>query len=415
MIVAGQRAPTFRFVMPALLLRNARLLTLRGAAGPRRGPALRDLGVVPQGEVLVAEGKIVAVGEKVEAPADAEVIDALGRVLMPGFVDCHTHACWAGDRLDEWEKKLNGVPYLEILKSGGGIHATVRAVREATQKQLAALLRERLGQMLRGGTTTVEVKSGYGLTTEAELKMLRAIRRAASDWPGTVVPTALLGHAVEGDPDEYSRMVVKEMLAEVSREFPDIAVDAFCEKEAWSVEACVRLFEKARKHHPLRVHTDQFNSLGMIPEAIRLHARSVDHLEAANRADLQALAESQTFGVILPCSGLHTDQRFARAGFFADRGGALALATNCNPGSSPTHSMPLAIALAVRFCGLQPAEAIVAATANPAALLGFSDRGTIEVGKRADLVLLHHKDERQLAHELGGNPVDLVICGGVKM
>lgn len=396
----------------SLLIRNARLLTLAGAPGPRRGPALRELGVIPQGEVLVADGKIAAIGEKVEAPAEAEVIDAAGRVLMPGFVDCHTHACWAGDRLDEWEKKLNGVPYLEILKAGGGIHSTVRAVREATQKQLAASLRERLGQMLRGGTTTVEVKSGYGLNTEAELKMLRAIRRAASDWPGTVIPTALLGHAFEGDLEEYARMVTKETLAEISREFPDIAVDAFCEKEAWSVEACVRLFEKARKHHPIRVHADQFNPLGMIPEAIRLHARSVDHLEASTKADLTALAESNTFGVILPCTGFHTDQRFAKAGFFADRGGALALATNCNPGSSPTHSMPLAIALAVRFCGLLPAEAIVAATVNPAALLGLGDRGTIEVGKRADLILLHHKDERQLAYELGGNPVDLVICGG---
>jgi imidazolonepropionase len=400
--------------MSALHIRNARILTLRGEPGPRRGPALRDLGVIPHGEVIVADGKITAIGEKLESPAGAEVIDAAGRVLMPGFVDCHTHACWAGDRLDEWEKKLNGVPYLEILKAGGGIHSTVRAVREATQKQLAASLRERLGQMLRGGTTTVEVKSGYGLNTETELKMLRAIRRAASDWPGTVVPTALLGHAVEGDLEDYSRMVTKEMLAEVSREFPDIAVDAFCEKEAWSVEACVRLFEKARKHHPVRVHADQFNSLGMIPEAIRMHARSVDHLEATTKADLCALAASNTFGVILPCTGFHTDQRFAKAGFFADQGGALALATNCNPGSSPTHSMPLAIALAVRFCGLLPAEAIVAATINPATLLGLTDRGSIEVGKRADLILLQHKDERQLAYELGGNPVDLVICGGLR-
>jgi imidazolonepropionase len=400
--------------MSALHIRNARILTLRGEPGPRRGPALRDLGVIPHGEVIVADGKITAIGEKLESPAGAEVIDAAGRVLMPGFVDCHTHACWAGDRLDEWEKKLNGVPYLEILKAGGGIHSTVRAVREATQKQLAASLRERLGQMLRGGTTTVEVKSGYGLNTETELKMLRAIRRAASDWPGTLVPTALLGHAVEGDLEDYSRMVTKEMLAEVSREFPDIAVDAFCEKESWSVEACVRLFEKARKHHPVRVHADQFNSLGMIPEAIRMHARSVDHLEATTKADLCALAASNTFGVILPCTGFHTDQRFAKAGFFADQGGALALATNCNPGSSPTHSMPLAIALAVRFCGLLPAEAIVAATINPATLLGLTDRGSIEVGKRADLILLQHKDERQLAYELGGNPVDLVICGGLR-
>lgn len=398
----------------SLLFRNARILTLAlpGQTGPRRGKLLRELGVIPQGEVLVVGDKIAAVGPKVEAPADAQVIDAAGRVLMPGFVDCHTHACWAGERLDEWEKKLNGVPYLDILKAGGGIHATVRAVREATQKQLAASLRERLGQMLRGGTTTVEVKSGYGLNTEAELKMLRAIRRAASDWPGTVVATALLGHAVEGDVDDYSRMVTKEMLAEVSREFPDIPVDAFCEKEAWTVEACVRFFEKARKHHPIRVHADQFNSLGMIPEAIRMHARSVDHLEASTKADLTALAESNTFGVILPCTGLHTDQRFAKAGFFADRGGALALATNYNPGSSPTHSMPLAIAVAVRFCGLLPTEAITAATYNPAQLLGYGDRGSIEVGKRADLLLLHHKDERQLAYELGGNPVDVVVCGG---
>jgi imidazolonepropionase len=396
-------------------IRHARILTLRGDAGPRRGRALRELGVIPQGEVLVADGRIAAVGETVEAPAGAEVIDAAGRVLMPGFVDCHTHACWAGDRLDEWVRKLEGVPYLDILKAGGGIHATVRAVRAATQKQLAAALRERLGRMLRDGTTTVEVKSGYGLDTENELKMLRAIRRAAAEWSGTVVPTALLGHAVEGDPEEYTRKVVKEMLAEVSREFPDIAVDAFCEQEAWSVEACVRLFEKARKHHPVRVHADQFNSLGMVPEAIRLHARSVDHLEASTKADLTALAESATFGVVLPATGFHTDQRFARAGFFVDRGGALALATNCNPGSSPTHSMPFAIALAVRFCGLRPEEAIAAATVNPARLLGFTDRGTIEPGQRADLVLLQHRDERQLAYELGGNPVDLVLCGGQRV
>jgi imidazolonepropionase len=412
----------------ALLIRNARILTLAPSTGstgspqagsgqaaptrPRRGKELGELGLVPQGDVLVADGKIAAVGAKVEVPAGTEVIEAQGRVLMPGFVDCHTHACWAGDRLAEWEMKLNGVPYLEILKKGGGIHSTVKAVREATQKQLAANLRARLTLMLRDGTTTVEVKSGYGLTTEAELKMLRAIRRAAGDWAGTVVATALLGHAFEGDLEEYARMVVKEMLPEVSKEFPDIPVDAFCEEGAWSLDACVRLFEKAAKHHPLRVHTDQFNSRGMIPEAIRLFARSVDHLEAATKTDLTALAKSQTMGVILPCTGFHTDGRYARAGFLVDAGGAIALATNCNPGSSPTHSMPFAIALAVRFCGLSPAEAIAAATVNAAAVLGLSDRGTIETGRRADLILLCHKDERLLAYEVGGNPVDTVICGG---
>lgn len=395
-----------------LHLRNARILTLNGGAEPRRGQALGELGVIPAGDVVVTDGRIAAVGPNLPAPADATVIEANGRVLMPGFVDCHTHACWAGDRLDEWEMKRRGVPYLEILKKGGGIHATVRAVREATQKQLAANLRDRLAAMLREGTTTVEVKSGYGLTTEAELKMLRAIRRAAADWPGTVVPTALLGHAFEGDLDTYARMVVKEMLPEIVKEFPDIAVDAFCEKEAWSVEACVKLFEKAHKHHPIRVHADQFNPLGMIPEAIRLFARSVDHLEASRKDDLIALAKSPTVGVILPCTGFHTDGRYARAGFFVDQGGALALATNCNPGSAPVHSMPFAIALAVRHCGLTPAEAIVAATVNAAAVLGLKDRGRIEPGLRADLILLHHKDERLLAYEVGGNPVDRVICNG---
>ncbi|WP_438483533.1 imidazolonepropionase [Oleiharenicola lentus] len=395
-----------------LLIRNARLLTLAQGARPRRGKEMSELSIIPVGDVLVTEGKIAAFGAKVTAPPDTETIDAQGRVVMPGFVDCHTHACWAGERMSEWLLQLSGTPYSEILKKGGGIHATVNAVREATQKQLAANLRDRLALMLREGTTTVEVKSGYGLTTEAELKMLRAIRRAASEWPGTVVATALLGHAFEGDLDTYARMVVKEMLAEVSREFPDIAIDAYCEDGAWSVEACVKLFEKAGKHHPLRVHADQFTSLGMIPEAIRLGVRSIDHLEAARKNDLLALAASRVIGVMLPCTGFQVDGRYARAGFLAEQGGAVALATNCNPGSSPSHSMPLAIALAVRFCGLTPAEAIAAATVNAAAVLGLNDRGTLAVGQRADLILLRHKDERALTYELGGNPVDLVVCGG---
>jgi imidazolonepropionase len=395
-----------------LYIRNARILTLGSGSRPRRGRELGELGVITQGEVLVEGDRIAAVGPKVEAPAGAEVVEAQGRVLMPGFVDCHTHACWAGDRVGEWEQKLGGVSYRKILESGGGIHSTVRAVREATKKQLAANLKTRLEAMLRSGTTTVEIKSGYGLQTEAELKMLRAIVRAGSEWQGTVVPTALLGHAFEGDPDEYARMVVKEMLPEVSKEFPDITVDAWCEKGAWSVDACVKFFTKAAKHHPIRVHTDQFTSLGMVPEAVKLFARSVDHLEASKKADLELLAKSPTFGVILPCSGFQTDGRYTRAGFFVDAGGALALATNCNPGTAPTHSMPFAIALAVRFCGITPAEAIAATTVNAATLLGFNDRGTIAPGQRADLILLCHKDERHLAYELGGNPVDLVVAGG---
>jgi imidazolonepropionase len=397
----------------SLLVRRARLLTLATGARPRRGPALRELGIVACGDVLVRDGKIAAVGPDLPAPGDAEIVEADGRVLMPGFVDCHTHACWAGDRIGEWAEVLGGTPYLDILKRGGGIHTTVRAVRAATEAQLAAAFRERLERILRAGTTTVEVKSGYGLTTEAELKMLHAIRRGGFGWPGTVVPTALLGHAIEGDPGVYTQMVVNEMLPAVAREFPGITVDAYCERAAWPVAACVRLFERAREFGlPVRVHTDQFNSLGLIPEALRLRATSVDHLEAITDADLAALTASDTIGVVLPVSAFETDRRFAPGRRLVDSGGSVALATNCNPGNAPTHSMPLAIALAVRCCGLTPAEAITAATVNAASVLGLTDRGMIAVGQRADLVLLRHRDERLLAYELGDNPVDLVICDG---
>ena len=395
-----------------LLIRNARILTLAGDTRPRRGAAMRELGVIPAGDVRVVEGTIEAVGPKLEAPEGTEVIEARGRVLMPGFVDCHTHACWAGDRYEEWERRLGGVPFRDVLQGGGGPAATVRAVRAETKKQLASGLKPRLDAMLREGTTTVEIKSGFGVTTEEELKLLRAMVRAGHDWPGTIVPTALLGGAFEGALEDHARMVVKEMLPEVAREFPDIAVDAICERDAWSVEACVRLFEKAKKHHPIRVQADRFSSLGMVPEAIRLGARSVDHLEAATKADLQLLAQSRTSAVILPCSGFDGHGRYARAGFFVDAGGAVALGTDCGPGAPPTYSMPFAIALAVRFCGLSPAEAITAATVNAAAVLGLSDRGTIVPGQRADLALLHHTDERMLAYEIGGNPVDLVLCAG---
>jgi imidazolonepropionase len=409
----------------SLFIRNARILTLaQPNAGPslsassraRRGAALRELAVIPRGSVLIVEDKIAAVSPDLAAPGDAEVIDADGRVLMPGFVDCHTHACWAGDPLSDWEQQLSGISSAEITRRGGGFHAIVRAVREATRKQLAAALRIRLDQMLRGGTTTAEVKSGYGLTTEAELKMLHAIQRAAQEWPGTIVPTALLGHGIEGDVAAHTRMVVREMLPAIWHEFSGITIDASCAEDGWPVEACVRLFDRAGKHGlPLRVHADQAKPTGMIPEALRLHLRSVDHLENATKADMIALASSDTFGVFSPITSFHTAGRYARAGAFADSGGLVALATDYNPLTAPSHSVPFAIALAVRCCGLTPAEAITASTLNAAALLGFTDRGTIEPGQRADVILLRHRDERQLAHELGGNPVDCVVSGGKRI
>ncbi len=401
---------------PPLLIRNARVLTLAGGA-PRRGDSMADLGVLDRADVLVEHGKVSAVGTlDAGIPPGCAVIEAGGRVLMPAFIDAHTHACWAGDRLDEWEMKQRGATYLDLLKAGGGIMATVRAVRAATADELADALAERFGWMMREGTSAAEVKSGYGLTTEDELKMLRAARRVGEDRPGRIFPTACIGHAIDKAQTGFIDRTISETLPAVHAEFPGIPVDAYCEDGAWSLAECVRLFEAAAAlGHPIRVHADQFNSLGMIPEALRLGALSVDHLEASTPNELEMLAASDTFGVMLPCSGFHTDGRYADGRRFIDAGGKLVIATNANPGSAPCFSIPMAIALAVRHLGITAAEAICACTINAAALLGLDDAGRIEPGARADLVLLRTTDERELGHTFGGNPVDLAFLGGARV
>ncbi len=414
----------------ALLIRDARVLRLSRGVRPRRGPQMSDLAVLDRGDVLIEGDKIVAVGQHLSHPPRARMIEGGGRVLMPGFVDCHTHACWAGDRLDEWGQRLAGASYLDILKSGGGIMSTVRAVRACTEEGLMARLRRRLATLLHLGSTTVEIKSGYGLTAGDEIKMLRAIERAHA--PGSfplrrrpmrqvdeplplpaVITTALLGHAIDPEVKDFVGHTIAHTLPAIHTQFPNIPIDAYCETGAWSVPDTVRLLAHARKlGHPVRVHTDQFNDLGMVPQAVRLGAVSVDHLEASSKDTLDTLAASATFGVILPCCGLHLDGRYANMRRFVSAGGLLALATNLNPGSAPCPSMPLAIALAVRHCGITPAEAIIAVTVNPATLLGLSDRGTIAPNQRADLILLKHTDERLLAFEFGDDPVDQVILAG---
>jgi len=437
-----------------LIIRNARIVSSPGAPGSTvRGEALGELDITERADVTVSAGRITritnrktgAVTRKPEAaPAGATEIDAAGRVLMPGFVDCHTHACWAGSRLDEWDQKRRGVPYLKILEKGGGIMATVRAVRDTPFNDLVDLLLERVNRMLALGSTTIEVKSGYGLNTETELKMLRAVREAQKKFPGTLIPTALLGHAIDDSQPGFVGRVIRETLPAVAAEFPGIAVDAFVEKGAWSLDQALLLFARARDLHlPIRVHADQFTSLGMVPAAIRMGFRSVDHLEATTRADLDALAESDTFGVMLPACAFHLKTPYARGRHFVEEkraevtgpraegkassplgprpsnlgpssapGGKLCIATNYNPGSAPCPSMALIVALAVRYLGLSPQEALNAATANPAALLGLADRGRVAVGQRGDLLLLRESDERSVAFGFGDSPVQTVICGG---
>lgn len=399
-----------------LTITNARILTLAGATPPRRGDALRDLGVIERGFVRIEDGRIVEVGEGEETSNDSQeiVIDAQGCVLMPAFVDCHTHACWAGQRLDEFALKLAGRSYLDILKAGGGIMSTVRAVRAASQQELTENLRRRLERMAALGTATVEVKSGYGLTTNDELKMLRAVREAASGGAMTIVPTFLGAHAIDPDNPKFIEQTINETLPAVVEEFPGIVCDAYCEQGAWSLDDTKRLFEKAQSLGlPLRVHADQFNSLGMTRLAVDMNAISVDHLEATTPDDLTYLAQSETMGVALPACGFHLDDRYAPARAFIDAGGALAIATNYNPGSAPTPSMPFVIALACRKMGLTPAEAIACSTINAACVLNLaSEVGSIEVNKRADLQLLDGTDERELGYEFASPGPRLTIING---
>lgn len=401
--------------MLTLLIRNARVLTLAGPR-PRRGAAMRNLGVIDPCDVLVESGRIKAVGPRLAKPTGAcDELDARGRVLMPGFVDCHTHMCWAGSRIDEWEQKLAGATYLDILKSGGGIMSTVRAVRTASAADLIPPMVARVSRALGQGTTTIEIKSGYGLSADAEINMLRAITALHANRWSTIVPTAMLGHAIDPNVprDEFVRATIENTLPLVTRDYGHVAMDAFCESGAWTLDECVRLFTAAQAAgHPIRVHADQFTSTGMVAKAVELGARSVDHLEATTPDDAALLGKSDTFGVILPICGLHVDGRYANARRLVDAGVALCVATNCNPGSAPSTSLPLAAGLAVRHAGLTPGEAIAAITANPAALLGFDDRGSIEPGNRADLVLLRHTDERALAYELEADHAEVVIAGG---
>jgi imidazolonepropionase len=409
----------------SLLIRNARLLLSYPEAPPAtplRGGAMSAWPQLDNWDVLVKGDRIAAVGKDLGAFKDARVVDAGGKVLMPGFVDCHTHACWAGNRLDEWEQKRAGVPYLEILKRGGGIMSTVRAVREAPPHQLATELEQRLNRMFALGSTTVEVKSGYGLSTPDEVKMLRAIAQAGRGFRGSVFPTALIAHSIDVDaalPAEFIRRTIDETLPSVATEFPGVPIDAYCEQGAWSFDDCSRLFQRAAAMgHPIRIHADQFNPLGIIELNTEWSRqgrgfRSIDHLEATDRDGLAALASTQTMGTLLPCTGFHTDGRYADGRAFIDAGGAAALATNANPGTSPCLSMQMAIALAVRMNKLSVHEAIAAATVNAAAVLGLTDRGFITPGARADLICLNTSDERQLAYEFGGNLVETIVAGGV--
>ena len=399
--------------MSALLIRDlAQLATPAAAGAPARGAALGEVTVIEDAYVLCVSGEIASVGRMREVgklPGDVHELDGRGRCAIPGLVDCHTHACFAGDRVEEFALRARGASYEELHAAGGGIMATVRATRTASEAELGQAVRRHRAWMLRAGTTTVEAKSGYGLDRETELASLRAIRAAGG------IPTWLGAHAVPpefDDADAYLDFALAEVLPEAARLAE--AADVFLEQGAFDAAQARRYLEACRDAGlALRLHGDQFTEQGAVELAVELGARSIDHLEATGRDGVAALAASDVVGVLLPASALFLDRPMPPARALVDAGAAVALATDFNPGSAFCESLPIVCSLAATGLHLSPAEALTACTVNAAAVLGRADRiGRLAPGYAADVVLLDAPDWRYLAYHLGGPVVSEVVLGG---
>lgn len=381
--------------------------------GPQRGAAMRDLTILDNAALLVRGGLIEWVGPAAEAPAAPETVDLGGRAVVPGLVDPHTHAVWAGDRLADWEAKLGGATYEEILARGGGIRSTMRTTAAAGVPELVRLARPRLRALRDSGATTVEVKSGYGLDFEAELRMLRAVRELQGEFE--LVPTLLIHVPPEEGRAEYVQGVCEELIPRVAREGLAAAVDVFTEKEAFDVDETHAIFRAAKANGlKIKLHADQFHAIGGTELACEMGALSVDHLEASGPAQMAALAASDTVATVLPGVTLHLGLPAAPARALVDAGAIVAVGTDLNPGSSPVFSTQLALALAVRLNKLTPAEALTACTVNAAHALGLEGRGSLSVGQRADFAVLHGADWRDVAYTLGASPVADIFLAGAK-
>ena len=412
-----------------MLLHSAsQLLTLPG--GPQRGSRLGQLGLIEDGAVLIRDGLIAELGPSpvlIEKYPDEEKLDARGRAVLPGFVDAHTHLVWAGDRAAEFEQRLQGKTYLEILEAGGGILSTVRASRAASLEHLVAEALPRVRSAFAQGSTTIEAKTGYGLELEAELKLLEALLRLDEAGPWDLAFTFLAAHAVppefEGRADEYAQHVAADMLpalkdwwAQKAAGRPLPFVDVFTETGAFDLAQSRLILEAAQAlGFPLKVHADEFDNLGGAGLAMELGAASVDHLVATSKEEIAQFGQSDTVAVALPgtpfglAEGGYTP---AQAIIAAD--GILAVASDLNPGTAWGESLQFALALACRYMRLTPAQAIAAATVNAAAAIGRADElGSLEVGKQADLLILNEADYRHLGYRFGTNLVHTVIKKGV--
>lgn len=417
-----------------LIVQHAAQLVTCAGGTHKRGAELRDVGVIRDGALAVRDGQIVAVGASSSIAAHytaPSVIDASGCVVCPSFIDPHTHLVYAGDRLDEFEMRIQGAAYLDILKAGGGILHTVRATRAAPEAELVELARARLDAMLTLGTTTVEIKTGYGLDTQTEIKMLRVIDTLARTHPVEIVPTFLAAHAIPPEyashPDAYLDLVIDEMLPLaaawyqasifLTRKTP-FYVDIFCEDGTFSVGHLRRLFDAARAHGmQLKAHVDEFVNLGGVSAAVEAHAASVDHLDHTSPREIALLGRSSTAAVVIPTVNFNLGSaHFAPARALIDAGAVLALTTDVNPGSAPCLSMPMVMAIACRYQRLLPAEVLNASTLNAAYAIGLGEYiGSLEVGKQADFLILDAHDYRQLAYEFGANRVRHVFKKGQQL
>ncbi len=395
------------------LLEASQVICCPGGSAPRRGPAQSEVGLLEGGAVAISGGRVEAVGPGDQLRArfpGAQRVDLSGHVLTPGLIDSHTHAVFGRWRLDEYEQRCAGVPYMEIARRGGGINASVRDLRERSAAELVELGRPRLRRFLEHGTTTVEVKSGYGLTAEHELKMLRVIQQLTRETPLDLVPTFLGAHAI---PPEYSHnraayveLVCTEMIPAVAAAGLAAFCDVFMEPGAFTCDETTQVLDAALAHGLVpRLHADEFESSGGAELAARFGAASADHLGAVSDEGIAALAASETVATLLPGTLLFLGKsRYPPARALIDRGAAVALATDFNPGSSPTVNLQLIMSLACSVLHMSPAEALVAATANGAAALRLSDgRGTLMPGAPADLAAFRLTDYRMIPYLYGVN------------
>jgi imidazolonepropionase len=408
------------------ILHAAQLLTLAGPKRPRIGIELSDLAIIADGGMLVIDGVIAAIGDSEEVarslPNDVDVIEARGQVVLPGFVDAHAHPVFAGNRVDEFELRARGATYEEIAAGGGGIASTVRKTRAASEDELLEQAKKHARWFLRGGTTTVEAKSGYGLTSDDEIKILRVIRRLNLETAIEFVPTFLGAHAIpeefRGAPEQYVALVIHEMLPAVAEEALAENCDIFCERGYFDLADSEKILMAAQEYGlRLRMHVDQLTNSGGAFLAARLHAATADHLEQANAAEIAALGEAGVQPVLLPGSvyslGL---TRYPKARAMIDAGLAVVLASDFNPGSSPTPSIPMVLSLATTQMKMTPAESVTAATINAAYSLGRGDKiGSLEAGKRANFTIFDCADYREIAYWLGVPQVEAVYVKGERV